>query len=72
MYIIFQYNSYEAEEIGCDYLDERYEIKEDVCWRNCQLFEDEEDYGTESGDMMSTMVASELLLPFIINLDCLV
>ena len=72
MYIIFQSNSDEAEEIGCDYLDERYEIKGDVRWRNCQLFEDEKDCGTESGDMMSTMVASELPLPFIITLDCLV
>ena len=72
MYVIFQYNSDEAEEIRCDYLDERYEIKEVVRLRNCQLFEDKKDRRTESGDMMSTMVASELPLPFIITLDCLV
>ena len=29
----------EPGEIGCDYLDEKYEIKEDVRWRNFKVFE---------------------------------
>ena len=29
----------EPGEIGCDYLDEKYEVKEDVRWRNFKMFE---------------------------------
>ena len=29
----------EPGEIGCDYLDEKYEIKEYVHWRNFKIFE---------------------------------
>ena len=33
----------EPGEIGCDYLDEKYEIKEDVHWRNFNTFQEGED-----------------------------
>ena len=33
----------EPGEIGCDYLNEKYEIKEDVCWRNFKTFQEGED-----------------------------
>ena len=33
----------EPGEIGCDYLDEKYEIKEDVCRRKFKTFQEGED-----------------------------
>ena len=33
----------EPGEIGCDCLDEKYEVKEDVGWRNCQSFDSVKD-----------------------------
>ena len=33
----------EPGEIGCDYLDEKYEIKEDICWQNFKTFQEGED-----------------------------
>ena len=62
----------EPGEIGCNYLDEEYEIKEDVRWRNFKTFQDGEDEQvvrelplpsnreTESGVMTSNTAAANI------------
>ena len=64
----------EPGEIGCDYLDEKYEIKEDVRWRNFKTFQEGEDeqvvrelplpsnQDTESGVMTSNTAAANVTI----------
>ena len=62
----------EPGEIGCDYLDEKHEIKEDVRWRNFKTFQEGEDEQvvrelplpsnreTESGVMTTNTAAANI------------